>query len=396
MIGKPLFKWFGPGRWLSAVAVSLALAACDEAPQQQAAASAPPPSVIVTPVIEREVKNSSTYVGRTVAVDYVELMTQVEGYLQKRLFTEGQLVSTGDLLFIIDPATYQAGVDAATASVANAQANATQTSSQLDRTKELYSTQDVSKARLDQDTASDLQAKAELQVAQAELQRAQVELSYTNIMAPISGQIGEATYTIGNLVSSTSDPLAAITSLDPIHVTFSVTESDMIKIKRQRLERGGDATFDTLDGLETAVVPQVMLPDGTLYDKSGDIDFVGNNVDPRTGTVLVRALFDNPDVLLMPGQFVTVVIESREATKRLVVPQAAVQEDQQGAFVLVVNADNQVESRHVEVGKTDGTDWIVNSGLTVGESVIVEGIQKVRAGVAVNPVQQTSSSSTDG
>jgi len=368
------------------------LAACDDTSQdQQAAAAAPPPSVVVTPVVEKEVKASSRYVGRTVAVDYVELMAQVEGYLQTQDFVEGQLVEPGDLLFTIDPASYQAVVDAAKAAVDRARAAQTAAGTQLDRTKELYATNDVSKAKLDQDTAAFLQAQADVGVAEAELEQAQVELDFTRITAPIAGQIGEATYTIGNLVSDTSDPLAAITSLDPIYVSFSVNERDMLKIKRRRLEAGADATFDTRDGLETTVVPQVELPDGKIYDRPGRIDFVSNTVDPRTGTVTVRAVFDNPDALLMPGQFVTVLIESREPTKHLVVPQAAVQEDQQGPFVLVVDAQNQVEERRVTLGATDGTDWIVESGLLVGESVIVEGLQKVRAGIAVNPVSQSSS-----
>jgi membrane fusion protein, multidrug efflux system len=373
-----------------AIAAAAMLTACDDAPEQQATAAAPPPSVVVAPVVEREVKNSSAYVGRTVAVDYVELMTQVEGYLKERRFTEGQLVRTGDLLFVIDPASYQAAVDAAQAAVAKAQAGLSEATTQVERTKELYGTQDVSKAKLDQDTAAFLQAQADVAVAQAELEQTQVQLNFTKIMAPIAGQIGEATYSVGNLVNSSSDPLATITSLDPIYVSFSVSERDMIRIKRQRLAAGADATFDTIDGLETTVVPQVELPDGTVYEKSGEIDFVSNTVDPRTGTVAVRGVFENPDALLMPGQFVTVIIESREASKRMVVPQSAVQEDQQGPFVLVVNAQNQVETRHIQVGSTEGTDVIVDSGLTVGETVIVEGLQKVRAGVAVNPVAQSS------
>jgi len=387
-----------PGRCLPAMAMAglLALAACDDAPQSQTAATAPPPpSVIVAPIVEREIKNTTSFVGRSIAVDYVELTPQVEGYLQERLFREGQLVQTGDLLFTIDPAIFQAQVESARADVANAQASVTQYTSQLERTKELYQTQDVSKARLDQDTASFLQAQADLQVAQAELQQAQVELGFTKIVAPIAGQIGEATYTIGNLVSSSSDPLATITSLDPIYVTFSVDERNIVQYKRERLAAGDDPTMVTTDdGLETAFVPRVQLPDGTMYDTPGQIDFVNNTVDPNTGTVLVRAVFSNPHALLMPGQFVTVVVAAREATKRIVVPQAAVQEDQQGPFVLVVNADNKVETRQITVGSTEGTDWIVESGLTVGETVIVEGLQKVRVGVAVNPVQQSSSSSS--
>lgn len=388
---------FVPGRCVSAMAMAmlLALTACDDAPQSQTAATAPPPpSVIVAPIVEREIKNTTSFVGRSVAVDYVELMPQVEGYLQERLFREGQLVQTGDLLFTIDPAIYQAQVESARADVANAQASVTQYTSQLERTKELYQTQDVSKARLDQDTASFLQAQADLQVAQAELQQAQVELGFTKIVAPIAGQIGEATYSIGNLVSSSSDPLATITSLDPIYVTFSVDERNIVQYKRERLAAGNDPRMVTTDGLETAFVPQVQLPDGTMYDTPGQIDFVNNTVDPYTGTVLVRAVFSNPHALLMPGQFVNVVVASREATKRIVVPQAAVQEDQEGPFVLVVNADNKVETRQITVGATEGTDWVVESGLTVGETVIVEGLQKVRAGVAVNPVQQSSSSSS--
>jgi membrane fusion protein (multidrug efflux system) len=376
---------------IGAILACAVLAACEEAPQQPAAATAmPAPSVVVTPVVEREIKGSSNYVGRTVAVDYVELMTQVEGYLLERLFIEGQLVKVGDLLFTVDPAVYQVAVDAAKAAIAKAQAGLTEAGSQLERTTELYGTQDVSKAKLDQDTAAYLQAQADVGVAQAQLQEAEVQLAFTRIVAPIAGQIGEATYSIGNLVNNSSDPLATITSLDPIYVTFSVDEADMIKIKRQRLAAGTDATFDTMDGLETTVVPQVKLPDGSMYENPGEIDFVSNTVDPRTGTVSVRATFANPDALLMPGQFVTVVIESREATRQMVVPQAAVQEDQQGPFVLVVDAQNQVVARYVKVGTTDGTDWIVESGLTVGESVIVEGLQKVRAGVAVNPVTQAA------
>ncbi len=372
------------------VAASL-LTACDDGGQQsQSAAAAPAPSVVVAPVVEREVKSHSTFVGRTVAVDFVELATQVEGYLEERLFTEGQLVQPGDLLFTIDPRVFEAQVESAQASVAKAQASVTETSSQLDRTKELFSTQDVSQARLDQDTASFLQAQADLQVAQADLKQAQVDLEFTRIMAPIAGQIGEARYSIGNLVSSGSDPLATITSLDPIYVSFTVSERDILQVKRARLESGEDATFDTLDGLDAMVVPKVELPDGTMYEHAGVIDFVDNSVDPRTGTVTIRAVFPNPNVLLSPGQFVSVLIESREATKRMVVPQAAVQEDQQGSFVLVVNTQNQVEKRQIEVGATEGTDWIVTSGLKVGESVIVEGLQKVRAGVAVNPVPQSS------
>ena len=379
------------------VATSL-LAACDDGEQAQStAAAAPAPSVVVALVVEREVKSHSTFVGRTVAVDYVELSAQVEGYLEERLFTEGQLVQPGDLLFTIDPRTFEAAVESAEASVAKAQASVTENSSQLDRTKELYSTQDVSKARLDQDTASFLQAQADLQVAQAELKQAQVDLDFTRIVAPITGQIGIANYTIGNLITSSSDPLATITSLDPIYVSFTVSERDILQVKRLRLENGEDATFDTLDGLDTMVVPKVELPDGKMYEHPGVIDFVDNSVDPRTGTVTIRAVFPNPNVLLSPGQFVSVLIESRDATKRLVVPQAAVQEDQQGPFVLVVNAQNQVEKRQIQVGATEGVDWIVTSGLNVGESVIVEGLQKVRAGIAVNPVQQSSTDqSTSG
>ena len=379
-------------RLAACLVVAGLLVACDDGAQQDqsSAAAAPAPSVVVAPVVEREVKSHSTFVGRTVAVDYVELSAQVEGYLEERLFTEGQLVQPGDLLFTIDPRTFEAAVESAQASVAKAQASVTENSSQLDRTKELYSTQDVSKARLDQDTASFLQAQADLQVAQAELKQAQVDLDFTRIVAPIAGQIGIANYTIGNLITSSSDPLATITSLDPIYVSFTVSERDILQVKRMRLENGEDATFDTLDGLETMVVPKVELPDGKMYEHPGVIDFVDNSVDPRTGTVTIRAVFPNPNVLLSPGQFVSVLIESRDATKRMVVPQAAVQEDQQGPFVLVVNAQNQVEKRQIQVGATEGVDWIVTSGLNVGESVIVEGLQKVRPGIAVNPVQQSS------
>jgi len=384
-----------PKRWRKttlagalALAAGLMLGGCgdDEAP----ASALPPPTVTVVTLAQSEIVGGADFVGRLEATDHVELRARLQGFIEEILFTDGQTVSAGDLLFIVDPDPFEAAVQLAQANVAKAQALVTQTRSQLDRTQTLFGQGNISAAKLDEDRAAQQRAGAELQATRAQLRLAEIEFSYTSILAPISGRIGQAAFSVGALVDTGSGPLAEITSLDPIYVTFAVSETVMIEVRRARLEMGLDAAFDASTGIESDVVPRIRLPDGNFYDHPGVIDFVDSNVDRRTATVSIRAVFPNPEQLLSPGQFVTVALEDKEPRKVLTVPQSAVQEDRDGTFVLTVDGEGMVAQTRITIEGENSTDYIVANGLAPGDTVIVQGLQKVRAGVPVNAVQAGS------
>jgi len=384
-----------PKRWRKttlasalALAAGLMLGGCgdDEAP----ASAMPPPTVTVVTVTQSEIVGGADFVGRLEATDHVELRARLQGFIEEILFTDGQTVSAGDLLFIVDPDPFEAAVQLAQANVARAQALVTQTKSQLDRTQTLFDQGNISAAKLDEHRAAQQQAVAELQATRAQLRQAEIEFSYTSILAPISGRIGRAAFSLGALVDTGSGPLTEITSLDPIYVSFAVSETVMTEVRRARLDMGLDAAFDASTGIESDVVPRIRLADGTFYDHPGVIDFVDSNVDRRTATVGIRAVFPNPDQLLSPGQFVTVALEDKEPRMVLTVPQSAVQEDRDGAFVLTVDGEGMVAQTRITIEGENGTDYIVANGLAPGDTVIVQGLQKVRAGVPVNAVQAGS------
>lgn len=383
--------WFrAPSMHAAVLGCTILLASCDDASEVAAPTGAPPPSVTVETVSEREIVSEFVHVGRLEAFDQVEISARVQGYLQEILFTDGQNVEVGDLLFLIDSAPFQADVDLAKANVASASALLEQTRNQFERSQTLFDQGDVTTTRLEQDKSAYQQASAELLASQAKLRQAEIQLGYTSILAPISGRIGRANFSLGTLIETGSGPLAEITSLDPIYVTFAVSETNMLKVKQDRLDAGLDPAFDGAGGVESRVVPIIRLPNGTTYAETGVIDFVSPAVDIRTATFAVRAVFPNPNEFLSPGQFVTVVLSDKEPSLAITVPQVAVQQDKEGEFVLVVDSQNMVSERRITTSGTDGTDFVVESGLAQGDTVIVQGILKVRPGVPVNPVQDTS------
>ncbi len=383
--------WFrAPSMHAVVLGCTILLASCDDASEVAAPTGAPPPSVTVETVSEREIVSEFVHVGRLEAFDQVEISARVQGYLQEILFTDGQNVEVGDLLFLIDSAPFQADVDLAKANVASASALLEQTRNQFERSQTLFDQGDVTTTRLEQDKSAYQQASAELLASQAKLRQAEIQLGYTSILAPISGRIGRANFSLGALIETGSGPLAEITSLDPIYVTFAVSETNMLKVKQDRLDAGLDPAFDGTGGVESRVVPIIRLPNGTTYAETGVIDFVSPAVDIRTATFAVRAVFPNPNEFLSPGQFVTVVLSDKEPSLAITVPQVAVQQDKEGEFVLVVDSQNMVSERRITTSGTDGTDFVVESGLAQGDTVIVQGILKVRPGVPVNPVQDTS------
>ncbi|MEZ5931616.1 MAG: efflux RND transporter periplasmic adaptor subunit [Alphaproteobacteria bacterium] len=337
------------------------------------------PSVVVAPIESRDVTPSFSFVGRVEAVDRVDLRARVEGYIEERRFREGGEVKKGDILFTLEQAPYQVVVDQRNADLAGAEATLGEAEAELKRTENLVGRGVISEADLDTAKANAATANANVLQAKAALRAAELDLSYTEITSPIDGRIGEARYSTGNLVGPSSEPLATVTSIDPIHVMIAVNEKRLIETRRQGL-----------DIENPPVAPQLTLANGSRYEHDGNFDFLDTEVNQSTDSVQARAVFPNPNRLLLPGQFVNVVVRQKETQTALVVPQIAVQEDQQGYFVLVVNQADKVEVRRITIGNQIDGVWAVDDGLAEGERVIVQGLQKVRPDMAVNVVTEGS------
>jgi membrane fusion protein (multidrug efflux system) len=356
---------------LIGVGATLLPAACgEEAATTAPAAAAPPPAVMVMTVQPTEITPGVQFNGRVVAVDEVELRARVTGFLQQRQFEEGADVATGDLLFVLEKDQYQAVVDQRQAEVASAEADKANTAAQLQRGEELAKNGNIPKSEVDLRRAADLMAAASIQEAQAALEQASINLGYTEIHAPLAGRIGRAAFSVGNLVGPDSGVLATIVNQDPIYVTFPVSQRQLMDYRREHGDAGPP-------------VVKVTLPDGSVYDQTGEIDFLDVQVDQGTDTVTVRAELPNPERTLVDGQFVSVRVEAGMPEPVLTVPQAALQVDQAGPYVLVVGDGDKVEARRVTLGESEGTLAVVQDGLKEGERVIVDGIQKVRPGMAV-------------
>ena len=359
----------------SVVLLAGVLSGCSDEKQGQQQA-APPPAVSVVNVNEQPVGEYQEFVARTEAVDSVNLRARVEGYLTKREFTEGQTVEEGQLLFEIDRQPYVAALKKAEADLASAKAERTKAEKDLRRSEDLFEKGHISRADLDTQTSNEAMAAAGVQAAEAGLETAKLNLGYTEIHAPISGQIGRASYSVGNLVGPTSESLAVLTSVDPIYVNFQVDEKRLISHLQSS---GGQRT----DGNQFSM--RLRLPNGSEYGQPGEFNFADTRVDETTGTLTLRAQFPNPRGIILPGLYVNLIVESTQKENRPLIPQAAVQENQSGSFVLVVDAEQQVSTRQVQMGRRIGPMWVVNSGLQAGEQIIVEGLQKVRAGAKVQP-----------
>ncbi|MFQ5626114.1 MAG: efflux RND transporter periplasmic adaptor subunit [Methyloligellaceae bacterium] len=355
------------------------LSACDDqkSASQSGQAGRPAPAVIVTPVVSKPVAALFDFVGQAEAFQSVDLRARVTGFLLKQAFKEGNPVRKGDTLFVIDPSEHNAARDAAAAKVARAKATIEEAENQLARYRTLTERGTFSEAQLDEAKAKAGQARADLAAAQADLKRAELDVGYTTISSPIDGRIGASAVDAGNLIGPDSGVLATVVALDPIRVNFSVSERDYL-----------DYTQAKKKGQPTGFTPRIRLANDRIYPHDGKLDYIDNRVDPSTGTIRVRVEFPNPDSLILPGQFMNVTLVSADPKDQMVVPQAAVQENQTGPFVLVVDKDNKVELRPVKTGQRSGTEIAVTEGLNVGETVIVEGIQKVRPGATVKPVAQ--------
>jgi membrane fusion protein (multidrug efflux system) len=328
-----------------------------------------------------DVNPPDEYVGHVAGIQSVDLMARVQGFLEEVCFEEGTDVAEGDLLYIIERAPYQATVNADKAAVAQAEAALLQASQYLKRLREV-SSGGVSATDMDNAETDVLRAEAQLQRAKADLERAQLDLSYTRVAAPISGRIGQTAFTKGNLLGPGSGPLARIVQLDPIRVVYSISENDLTALKRSFADAFQDDDSPLLQ-------QRIRLAGGDVYPHPGRIEFLDNVVDQSTGTIAVRAVFSNPDGQLLPGQYVSVLVSDREPRLMSVVPQAAVLEDRQGRYVLLVDSESAVAQRRITTGIMIDGNWSVEEGLSAGDMVIVEGIQKVQPGqtVATQPME---------
>ncbi len=355
-----------------AFSLALGLAACG---QEQQASQAPPsvPGVVVAKAEQRDVNPPQMFNGRAEAKDSVDLLARVEGFLERRHFTEGKAVKAGDMLFSIEKAPFVATVQQKEADLARAQAEERNARVQLDRAKQLLRTQNIPQSEADKREALYLTAAAEVKQAQAALDAAQIDLGYTDIRAPIDGRISRSNFTEGALVGPRSPPLATVVNNDPIYVTFPVSQRELLEFRRKAAEQG--RTRD--------VVVRLRLADGTPYGEPGKVDFLDVKADPGTDTVTVRALFPNPNSIIVPGQFASGSVESAQPIASILVPQAALQIDQAGAFVMVVAPDRKVEMRRVRTGASVENATVIEQGLKAGDQVVVEGAQKVRPGQEV-------------
>ncbi len=360
------------------VLLATLLSGCDDgAPKQQAAATAPPPAVSVVKVEAKDLRPSVSFSGRVEALHKVDLRARIEGYLDEQNFAEGATVKTGDLLYVIEKAPYAAKVAAAEASVAVARARFDRTEIELKRQTTLVNKEAAAQTKLDDARTARNEAKGQLDKLLAELDQAKLQLSYTEIRAPIDGRIGKSLLSVGSFVSPQSGTLATIVAQDPIGVTFPVSQRDILAVREKM---GADAKL-------TERTVFLELGKGKRYEFPGKVDFLDVGVNTGTDAVNVRAVFPNPQGLLVDGQLVTAIVEADKAEPTLVVPVNAIQIDQTGAFVLVVNAEKKIEVRRVELLRQDAGDVAIAKGLSAGDLVVVEGVQKVRPGQVVDATE---------
>ena len=367
-------------RCLTAGGLAMLIVTSSSALAQQAPAK--PPAVGVVAAAKVPVTQSSEYIGRIQATDRVNLVARVNAFLDQRFFAEGTEVKKGDLLYRLEQGPFTADVQAKQAAIEQFVAQLKNATVTLYRAKALLSTPAGQQSNVDSATANDEALRAQMLGAEAQLQQSQINLGYTEIHAPIDGKIGRTAVTVGNYVTPNSGVLATIVSQDPMYVVFAVPSRTAIALRQRAIDK------------PAATVIKIRLPDGRLYGQTGTLDFIDNTVAGTTDTITLRGTLSNPLLPdakagaireLVDGEFVTVILEDAEPIEALTVPRAAVLADQGGDYVFVVGADDKAQQRHVQLGPATPGAVAVVGGLTEGERVVVDGIQRVRPGQAVAP-----------
>jgi membrane fusion protein (multidrug efflux system) len=348
-----------------------------------------PQEVLTMQVLQQDVPVVREWIGSLDGSVNADVRARVSAHLISKDYKEGAVVQKGDLLFEIDPSTYEAALEQAKSSLAQAQANQLQTEQTEKRETELFEKNVESQQNRDNAIQSNAAAKAEVKAQEAAVRQAELNLQFTKITAPISGVAGIANPGIGDLVGpSDAQPLTTISTVDPIKAYFQISEQDYLKLAR-RLESARKTG-------EVAPPVGIILADGSLYPIQGKFATIDREVDQQTGTIRIEALFANPNNMLRPGQFVRVRVTVRDTRGALLVPQRAVNELQASYEVAVVDGANRAEIRPVKVGEKVGSLWVIEDGLKIGDRVVVEGMQRIRDGQMVKPVAWTGPTPTPG
>lgn len=344
----------------------------------------PPPAVQIAQVVQRDVPIVSEFVGETRGSEDVSVQARVEGVIQSQTFDVGTRVSRGQLLFTIDPSQNQAALDQAKSRAAQARADLARVEQDVARYAPLVAENALPRQTLDTAKAQAEASRASVEAAKAAVTAAELNLGYTRVYAPIDGVIGKVEVGVGNLVGrGQSTLLTTISKIDPIHVRFSLSEREYLRLAKVASLASGGRT-PTAKGAGASEV-RLVLSDGSVHPHPGKLAFVDRLVDSTTGTLLVEVAFPNPERILRPGQYARVSVVLDVKKQAILVPQSAVQELQATYSVAVVGSDNKAEFRPVQVGPRVGSLWMIEQGLAPGDRVIVEGLQKVRNGVTVTP-----------
>jgi membrane fusion protein, multidrug efflux system len=344
-----------------------------------------PPAVGVMEAVKRPITETNEFLGRIEATNRVSVVARVTAFLDKRDFVEGAEVKTNDLLYQLQRGPFEADLKSKQAQVAQLQATLVNAKLTTDRARTLLGGPAGQQSTYDAALANQESLEAQVQAAQAQVDLSQINLDYTEIRSPIDGMIGRTAVTEGNVVTPSSGVLTTIVSQDPMYVTFPVSVREALTLRDR---------YATIGGFK-AVVIRVRLPDGRLYDQTGQLNFVNNTIVQNTDTITLRGTIPNPPLPnlsphltlreLTDNEFVTVMLEGVQPVEVLAIPRSAVLSDQQGEFVYVLGTDNKAEQRRIKLGQSTSTIAAVTSGLSLGEKVIVEGLQKVRPGQAVAP-----------
>jgi len=360
----------------------LVVAGCGKQSSTAAKAPGTPPEVGVIVVQPQRVALTSELSGRTSAYLIAEVRPQVGGIIQKRLFTEGSDVKADEVLYQIDPASYQAAFNSAKAALARAEANLIPIRLKAGRYEELVKINAVSQQDYDDASAGLKQVEADVEASKAAVETARINLAYTKVTAPISGRIGRSSVTNGALVTASQPAaLATIQQLSPIYVDVTQSSAELLRLK-QNLASG----LLKSNGAAQATV-NLLLEDGSAYPLPGTLKFSEVTVDQSTGSITLRAIFPNPKQTLLPGMFVRAILEEGVSERAILVPQRGVSRNPDGsAMVMVVGSEDKVEPKIIKVVRTVGDNWLVSEGLKAGDRVILEGLQKARPGTPVKAV----------
>lgn len=368
--------WSFPYQTILTISLAAVLIGCqaDDSDEVPVAMSPQTPSVDTVVLQSQRVEVTETLAGRTSAYRIAEVRPQITGIIEKRLFVEGSYVEKGEVLYQIDSATYEAALANQKAALSSAEASLTKAKLTLDRYSDLVQSKAISEQDYEDAQASYLLAQANVEAAQAAVQSAQINLDYTQIKAPISGMIGQSFFTEGALITSAqSSYLATIQQIDPLYVNISQSASEVLKMRQNT---------DRLNGEPMEI--KLTLDDGTEIEQKATLQFSDVSVSQSTGTVTLRALLPNTDKTLLPGLYLRADVPVAIHENAFLVPQRAVSRDSNGdAHIMIVNADNLVEDRVVATERTIGTNWLVIEGIAENDQVVVNGLQKIRAGSQV-------------